>query len=34
MLTDTRGSEKQPAMASCKDSNESAGNVKCGEFLD
>ena len=34
MLNDTRGSENRPAMASCKDGNESSGNVKCGEFLD
>jgi hypothetical protein len=34
MLTDTRGSEKQLAMASCKDGKKSSGNVKCGEFLD
>jgi hypothetical protein len=34
MLTDTCGSEKRPAMASCKDGNKSSGKVKCGEFLD
>jgi hypothetical protein len=33
-LTDTRGSEKQLAMASCKDGKESSGNVKCRGFLD
>jgi len=34
MLTDTRGSEKRPTMAYCRDGNESSSNVKCGQFLD